>query len=324
MNLRTCVKLGAAGLLATGCCETSEWNRGDGRAPIARPESAPEPPHIESVEVPDWPPVGPNGTIRVTATDNVNLARLDVSFRNTMSASLHGTRDTAVFTGDELGEGFGTLGLRAYDASGASAARFVSSLLVDLTPPEIVLMNTAVRRAEDGPNTDVELWVADGWVLGSVELEADGLVLVHAFPEVYPATIATTWDASLVRFPSMDLPAGRHTAHLTALDAAGNLAEEDFELLVDGSLPQAEILWPLTASHVSGVFSVRVAGSDEEGEVEIELWAGGGPLTTVLGPTATIEVDASDFVGGPLHLTAIAVDEAGNRSEEASCTVIVE
>jgi len=229
-----------------------------------------------------------------------------------------------VLSASQLGDGYGTLQLVAYDRGGGSATRNVEHLLVDLTPPEIVLMNTAVRRAEDGENTDVELWVADGWVLGWVELEAGGVTLVHPFPEGFPATLGKTWDASLVRFAAMDLPAGRHTATVTAFDAAGNFAEQSLTLLVDPTPPEVQIAWPMTGMHVEDVFPVRLKGSDAEGDVQLELSAAGAPLTTVPGPEAVVELDAADFVGGLLQITVVAIDEAGNRSEQATCAVYVD
>jgi hypothetical protein len=285
--------------------------------------SSTEAPRITAVDVPDWPPLGPGGAIVVHMTDNEGLSRLESRFAQTRSVALTGTSASESLSSHHLGEGYGTLTLWAFDSRGAFSTREVSNLLVDLTPPEIVLMNETVRQGTEGINTDVELWVADNWVLGSVRLEVGDTVLERGFPAGFPATFATTWDASLVKFNSASLPAGRRWARIVATDAAGNSAQESFELLVDATPPRVEILWPLPGASVGGLFEVRVDGSDEEGDVQIELWAGGSPLTTVLGPTATVQLDATELVGGPLPIEAIAVDGAGNRSEPARCIVIV-
>lgn len=306
----------ALGFVPLGCWQFGmEWG--------SEGSSSTDAPRITAVDVPDWPPLGPDGAIVVRMKDDDGLSRLESHFAQTRSVALTGTSAAQSLPSLSLGEGYGTLTLQVFDSRGAHATREVSKLLVDLTPPEIVLMNETVRQGTNGSNTDVELWVADDWVLGSVRLEVGDTTVEREFPPGFPETFAKTWDASLVKFNSASLPAGRQWARIVATDAAGNLAEQSFELLVDATLPRVDILWPLPGASVEGLFEVRIDGSDVEGDVEIELWAGGSPLTTVLGPTATVQVDARDMVGGPLQLEAIAVDRAGNRSEPARSVVIV-
>lgn len=306
----------ALGFVSLGCWQFGmEWG--------SEGSSSTDAPRITAVDVPDWPPLGPDGAIVVHLTDDDGLSRLQSDFAESHSVALTGTSASQSLPSHYLGEGYGTLTLRVFDRRGAFSKREVSNLLVDLTPPEIVLMNETVRQGTEGPNTDVELWVADDWVLGSVRLEVGDTILEREFPPGFPGTFGKTWDASLVKFNSASLPAGLRWARIMATDAAGNTAQQSFQLLVDATLPLVDISWPLPGTSVEDLFEVRVDGSDAEGDVEIELWAGGSPLTTVLGPTATVQVDARDMVGGPLQLEAIAVDGAGNRSEPARCVVIV-
>jgi hypothetical protein len=96
-------------------------------------------PSIFDVEVPDWPPLGYQGSIQVGVTDDTALSRLEVDFREHLSVSLSGTSDNVLLYGSDLGEGFGQLELTAFDVAGWSATHWVDDLLVDLSPHEITL-----------------------------------------------------------------------------------------------------------------------------------------------------------------------------------------
>jgi hypothetical protein len=249
----------------------------------------------------------------------VAISHVDLSFRNLVTKQASGTNDTIYVSGQELGEGFGRLTVDAFDFDGASATRWVDDLLVDLTAPEIYLGDTILR-----PDGELELWVADAWVLGDVTLEVGATSLSHVFDEGYPPTLGTDWDYSLVSFAGSELPEGKANAKLTVYDAAGNFTTLDFELDVDVEPPSASIDQPSDGSQVSGSFQVAVSAADPGGgPVWIELLAGGTQAATAVGPSATIQLDAADFSSGPLVLKAIARDEAGNETSSSEVTVII-
>jgi hypothetical protein len=198
--------------------------------PAPAPSSPPVdtmPPVITDVVIPEWPPLGPDGGVEITVTDNMALGRLDVAFFNAFSVPLFGTSDTAYVSGFELGEGFGLLGLSAADAAGLQSGSTFYQVLVDLTPPEFTLGETIVPA-----NGELEVWVADTWVLGYVELEVAGTVLVHAFEDSYPETLGQEWHYSQLMFPMTDVPPGDWDATLTVADAAGNTAVDTFTVAV--------------------------------------------------------------------------------------------
>ena len=66
------------------------------------------------------------------------------------------------------------------------------------------------------------------------------------------------------------------------------------------------------------------AWDEQPGPLVIEILAGGAPLATATGPEAVLFLDASELAAGPLTLTAIAYDEAGNASAPAVLDVVVE
>jgi hypothetical protein len=312
---------------ASGCFPFWLFDDDDGgEPPIANPRPEPVdqggPPSVESIDVPAWPPIGLEGRVAVAASDDRGVETVRFSFLHELERSTFGTRVEASATGLELGEGFGTLTVGVFDADGWWAERQVTDLLVDLSAPEITMGETALR-AEGG---ELEFWVADAWVLGSVELWVDGTVpYAYEFEPGFPSTLGTAYDYSLVSVPSSLLPEGTHDATVWVFDAAGNAKSQPFVLDIDGQLPTANITSPAPGSVLSGSFEVVLSASDPGGgPVWIELRAGGTLAGTGVGPTATITLDSADFAPGPVALEAVAIDKAGNESAAASVAVTLQ
>jgi len=314
----------AGGLLTAGCFPFwlfDDW-RGDTPTTTVPPRTTSTPPSIDNVDVADWPPLGPEGTIGVDLSDDRSLSSVSFDFNHSFSRVVSGTAASIEVSGTELGEGLGKLTITAMDSDGGWAQRWVENLLVDLTPPEVTIGKTVLPQ--QGDNAKLEIWVADAWVLGHVDLEFNGSTLSHDFGQVYPETLGTAWDYSLVSFPTSALAAGTGTARITAYDAAGNATIEQFELSVDGNAPLVSILAPAPNQTVSGLFQVSLSALDPEGgPCWIQVKLGGTDLGTAVGPSAKITVDASEFVPGELTLEATAVDEAGNESLVASVPIVI-
>jgi hypothetical protein len=314
--------LAAASLALAGCF--GGWGDDDDTTPPPPPPPAPrtnKPPHIASVEIPSWPPLGPGATISVDATDDNGLSSVEARFRKLATRPASGLHKTVSFSAEELGEGKGTLRLTALDIDGASASREVESLLVDLTPPKIQLEGSLVVQ----PAGELRAWLGDAWVLGWAELSFKGTTLRHELPAGYPSTFGSAWDYSLVSFAAAKLPAGGGTAVLTASDAAGNVTTTSFGLRIDGDPPAVSILSPKAGATVKGAVKVELAASDPGGgRVWIEVSCGGSPAGKVAGPSAGVLLDTGDYTAGWLEIEAVAVDEAGNRSAPSSILVAID
>jgi hypothetical protein len=276
--------------------------------PEPAPNSAPD---IVDINIADWPPIGPETNIEIDVRDNDgNLSTLQLDFREQITLSLPGSGGSASVNGWQLGEGFGTLTIEAFDSQGATATRWVEDLLVDLSPPEITLGETMLSG-----DSFVEAWVADAWVLGKATLRVGNIVLEHDFEDGYPSYLGEQWDYSLVKFATSLLPEGHSNATLTCHDAAGNSAETSFTLTVDATPPDVQITSPTANSAVSGLFEVHISASDPgDGPVWIELSIGGTPAASAVGPDAVIVLDAAELTPGAVELQAVAIDQAGNRS----------
>jgi hypothetical protein len=269
------------------------------------------PPTIDSVEIPSWPPIGHDGTVQVTARDSdANLSAIRFDFANSITRVASGNFALETVSGDQLGEGFGTLTITASDDRGGNAKRVVNNFLVDLSPPKIVLGQTVLPT-----DADLELWVGDAWVLGKVKLSCAGMTLEQDFEPGYPDTVGTTWDYSLVKFPLAQLPTGGGAATITAVDAAGNSTTSSFDLVIDGDPPSISIDAPADGATVTGTFTVALSASDlGDGPVWTSVSLGGTPVGDASSDQASLQVNAGDFASGPNDLVAIATDRAGNQS----------
>lgn len=301
-------------LAAAGCL----WRRERFDDP---PEQAPviklPPPSVDRIEVPDWPPLGPNGKVRATVSDKQgNLVNVSARFRTTVRRSANGFQTTATFTGMELGDGMGTLTIVAESRNGGRAEREVSRFLVDLEPPELEPVRLGASPLLQGEAGELVFIVRDAWVLGRVEMTVAGQRFVREFPAGYPGTLGTSWDQSRVSFPVKGLPEGPRTASLLLVDAAGNSAGFEVPVTIDGTRPAARVLSPAEGSEVEGSFLVRVSGTDGGSidPVQLLVSVGGTPVATLPGPTAELTLDSSTFSPGPTDITVVAVDRVGNQS----------
>ncbi|NUO53738.1 MAG: Ig-like domain-containing protein [Polyangiaceae bacterium] len=300
------------------CCYGDCWTD-DGVTP---PPSTPSVPEM-TIDIPDWPPVGPDGEVEVTASIPTGALRdARFIFRNTVTKTFGGATTAGAVSafGDELGEGFGTLTIEVNGLNGTGARKEVEKLLVDLTAPSSYTDDNILPAQ----GADLYFWIADAWVVSGYELVIGGKTFTETLEPGYPSTLGVEWDYSLVSIPVEELPLGVHNGDLRVWDAAGNEATFDFPLTIDGLPPEATVEQPTDGSTVSGTFPVTVAGLDDlPGAVSLEIRVGGALVATGLGPSATVVLDANEFPAGPIEITAIAVDEAGNKSPPSVRTVTI-
>jgi hypothetical protein len=317
-------------VLLSGCATTTDPpSSSSGRTPETNAGTngtgtTSTPPTFDAIEIPTWPPLGKDGRITVKISDDEALSRLTATFKNVASRSFAGTRTEITLSGNELGEGMGTLTLVACDARNACRERIVDDFLVDMTPPEAELESATVSPKLSGLEGQVAVWVSDAWVLGSVDLTFDGKTLHHEFPKAYPATVGKEWDVSRVAFQAKELAEKEGDAVVVVRDAAGNARTQTFRLRVDGTAPTVAITQPANGASVSGTFDVALTAADEgPTPPNVELWVGGVRVVDASAPLGVITVDTSTLPTGPVEVQAIARDAAGNRSTVSTVTVNV-
>lgn len=327
------VVVAATGLGATGCewvilaTAMSDDDPCDGDPCCEDPccggecwEEESVPPVVELV-IPDWPPIGPNGEVEVQATSDAGLSTAAFTFRNSFSKSMNGSSFASVFAnGTELGEGQGTLVVQVTANDGAFTRTAVDNLLVDLGAPTAYLDDTVLPAT----GSELRFWISDDWVVSGYELDAGGMIFSETLEPGYPSTLGIEWDFSLVSIPVEQLPIGSTVGSLVVFDAAGNNATLDLPFVIDAIPPSIEISEPLADESVSGSFEVSASASDDNPfTVAINIYLGGVLVGTGVAPTATVALDASEFPLGPIELTALAVDSAGNESPIASRNIVI-
>lgn len=281
-----------------------------------------DPPWIEEVSIPDWPPPGPDTLLAVTARDDEGLSGVQFTFAEQVWVTASGTSAEVSVPAIQLGEGYGTMGVVAYDEDDSLAEQLVFDFLVDLSNPKGELVQSVVRRAE---GSDILLWVGDAWVLGGATLTFQGASQTYVFEAGYPSTLGVEWDTSVVSLPSVDFPEGAGTAELLVWDAAGNMASVPVPLTLDGTPPVTTITSPPDGSAVSGVVTISVTGADENKDaVQIDVFVAGSPIATLPGPSGEVSVDVSELAKGATTIEAIARDAAGNFSAPASIDITIE
>jgi hypothetical protein len=239
-----------------------------------------------------------------------DLDRAQVTFSKQTMHDVYGGSDQLVLGAEQLGEGFGLLNVTVWDSRGGLATRQATDVLVDLTPPKIVLGQTVVSS-----QGMLELWVGDAWVLGKVSLSFAGQKLTHTFEPGWPETLGKTWDYSLVQFPMEELAPGKGTAQIVAEDAAGNTKTETFVLDVDGTPPLVSILAPNEGDSLGSTAVLSIESSDPGGgPVWVEVTLGGTPMGNLTGGKQTLTFGSIQVLPGPKQLVVKATDQAGNES----------
>lgn len=285
------------------------------------------PPSLAPLNVPDYPPLSAGKSIEATCTAESGILAITAQFDNSVSRFGNGSRAQSVsFFGSELGEGMGSLRVRCCDNSRTCAEREVQNYIVDLSPPEIEAERLVASPARSGFEGEIAFWISDAWVLGSVEMTFGGKTLTHELPKAYPATVGKDWDVTRVTFPAKDLGTGTGSAVVIARDAAGNAVTKTFALRLDATPPTVSLASPASGAIVSGGKVSLTALADDSGNPNaptIRVFAGGAPIAELPGPRVDIDIDTSTLPSGPNVLSAIAIDDAGNRSIAAEVTVEV-
>jgi hypothetical protein len=265
--------------------------------PEPRPAPPPPPRRVSpeiGIAVPDWPPLGKDATVLVTASHASGLTSLSYAFEKGGTRSLVGTSATVELRGSDLGEGWGRAEIRVRSIDGGESTGFIDGLLVDLTPPQIDAAGPMLLRHD----SVFRVQASDAWILGGGLIEIGSLREDTTFPRGFPETFGALWDTAEFSIAVADLEPGVHTARVTVRDAAGNRMIQEYELELDGTAPEVSILSPTEGSTISDRLDVIVSAVDAEGDTWIDLTLAGTPVSGLAGPEARTELDVTDFPAG--------------------------
>ncbi len=115
---------------------------------------------------------------------------------------------------------------------------------------------------------------------------------------------ATTWDASL-------FDEGPHGIKAIATDTAGQTAETQLTVTLDGTPPEAEIVAPTDGTDVQGLVVIEADLSDEHGIAEASFYANGTLLGTLTEEPWETDWDTTTEPYGDAELQVVVQDMAG-------------
>jgi chitodextrinase len=246
------------------------------------------------------------------STDNVGVTGYRV-FRNGVERTT-----TAATSFQDTGLTPGTAysyTVRAYDLVGNqsadSAPASATTQAPDATAPSVTLNAPAGGSTVSG-TIAVTATATDNVAVSNVVFTVDG---------VQPGTI----DANAPYGFSLDttgLNNGSHTIRATATDTSNNIAYNEVTFTVDNQAPPVDVTPPMVAltspasgSTVSGTTTVSANASDDVAVLSVKFYAGSNQIgSEVTTAPYNASWNTNNVVNGPIQLSAIARDAAGNTT----------
>ncbi|WP_224249512.1 Ig-like domain-containing protein [Hyalangium gracile] len=185
----------------------------------------------------------------------------------------------------------------------------------DSTPPSVSIVHPTGTPTMTG-TVYLAMSASDDFGVQRVELYADGTLVGTDYQPPY----TMYWDSR----PHSN---GPRTLTARAYDAAGHATTSaPFQVVVDNDHepPQVSFTTPSTGATVNQEITVAVSASDNKGVFRIELRLDGTLYSTFYNEVRITTWDTRTVPNGPHVFSATAHDAAGNVSEEATVTVLVD
>lgn len=192
----------------------------------------------------------------------------------------------------------------------------LGDIRIDKTAPQII----GIRPMNQGSRfLDVRVW-DESLHLGELGLELGGVTLTQDLGNV----VLTGSKSHTVQLDTTQIPEGSYRPEIRLTDQAGNETRRVADVLVDRTPPVAVFTSPVPAATVSGSLTLFLSVVDNIGPASVEIFAQGSSLGFFSGPEATVTVDLFTFPKGPLALSAVPVDFAGNRGQPVDRKVTIQ
>ncbi len=269
---------------------------------------------------------GSAATISVTASDNINVTKVDFLVDGVVVATSSST--TSPYAGTinttSLTNGTHQLSAKAYDAASnvgtsANVAVTVNNIVPDTTPPTVSLTAPAANATLSGTTT-ITATASDNIGVTKVEFSVDNALVATDTTAPFSTALTTT-----------NYTNGTHTLKAKAYDAANNATTSTMITITinnvvpptpDTTTPTIAITSPVTNATVSGIVSFTATASDNVGVTKVELLNGSTILVTDQTAPYTMTWDSTSVGDGSITIIAKAYDAAGN-TKTASVTLTV-
>lgn len=255
-------------------------------------------------------------SIAVTASDAVGISSVQFKIGSTVLAedsdSPYGlSLDTTAFT-----NGAYTLTAIALDAAGNQGmiTRTVNILNVVVPPPDTsapsLLITSPTSGATVGGTISIDATASDNVGVSSVQFKVGSTVISTDTSTPFSASLNTT-----------SLSDGPLTITAVAADAVGNMTTVTRTVNVsnvvvpppDITNPSAVFTAPASGATVSGSLTISTNASDNIGVTSVQFKVGSIIIGTDTTAPYSATLDTTTLINGPVTLTAIATDAAGNQ-----------
>ncbi len=274
-------------------------------------------PEVEILAPQDGETVSGVVQVRIAASDDVAVTRVELEVNGTQAATLSEPPYEWLWETDDLPGGDYELAAAAFDAAGNRGRAAVSVTLERVCGPE-----------DDCPPEGVRIItpVAGATVCGTVTIEAtarddNGVERMQFLVNDSPigtddkAPYQAAWDTTTVAN-------GEHRLKVVAVDALGQqgFAHQRVEVGNEGgacdNLPSVVLVAPENEDYVTGEVTVEVQASDDEGVVSVQLFVDNGLLVEDTSVPYRATWDTSELDEGPHTLKAIARDTTDQTSSD--------
>jgi len=202
----------------------------------------------------------------------------------------------------------------------------VAALLINATDRA---GNSAIKEFTltiDNTKPTAEITVPD-YVRGTVPIAVNANDQNFDRAELYVSgELVETWTAPGAQtygWNTTELTDGAYLVKLIVYDKAGNMATNETSVVIDNTMPIAEIRAPLVGSHVRGTYQVTVYGQDVNLDT-LELYVNDSLVKTLrMGGVQTYMWDTATLTDGAYTVKLVIRDKAGNTIED-TVTVTVD
>ena len=223
------------------------------------------------------------------------------------------------FTTTSLNDGVHTITVRAKDEVENWGASTMDTVMVDTTPPNVILTPYSPDPAGTNTLTYSGNVTDDSTEIKKIEyiIDTGGWIFVGSFTSLYATYTFTT----------PPLINGQHTITIKAWDKAGNMNTGFDTVVVDVDAPTV-ILNPYTTDPTNNdILTYNGTATSKTTDVkEIEYKIDGGWIPVNITPSKQVSFTftTSKQVDGPHTITVRAKNEAGNYSVYVNDTVVID
>jgi hypothetical protein len=255
-------------------------------------------------------------TIRVSASDNVGVKRVELYMNGTLKATAAGSSAALSWDTTQAANGSWTLQAKAYDlsdnlATSALVGVTVQNVTLDTTPPSVGVLSP-------GPTSTVSGTVQ----VSAVTSDDVGVTQVKSFVN---GTLLGTSSNPTPSFPwdTTKFADGFYTVDVQAWDAAGNSTKASAtsvrvaNVVADTTAPTVSISAPADSSTLSGNAGITVQASDSVGVTKLELLVDGTVVESANLASTTFLLNTTTIPNGAHAISVRAYDAAGNVGSDS-------